>query len=98
LAVQSPAELEKGKNKKKVIRNRERMTVTHLSSTCVVQFYNRDWAAFTFTMLPFFERIHSGHKLSTLCHMTQILKHFYGFICPTLFSGNTQITSGDTIT
>jgi hypothetical protein len=110
LVVQSPAELEKGgkkerkkerkkekkKEKKSIIRNQERMTTTHLSSTCVIQFYSRDWAAFTFTLLPFFVRIHSGHKHSPLCHVTQVPKQFYGFICPIPFSGNQQFTSGDT--
>ena len=74
------------------------MTITHLSSTCVIQFYNRDWAAFTFTLLPFFVRIHSGHKHLPLCHMTQIPEQFYGFFCPIPFSGNQKITSGDTST
>lgn len=64
------------------------MTVTHLSSTGVIQLYNRDWAAFTFTLLPFFVRMHAGHKHLPLCHVTQIPKQFYGFICPIPFPRN----------
>ena len=56
------------------------MTITHLSSICVIQFYSRDWAAFMFTMSTYFVRNDTGHKHSPACRITQIIEQFYGFI------------------
>jgi hypothetical protein len=68
---------------------------TYLSSTCVIQFHDRDRDAFTFTALPFLVRIYARHKRSPLRNMAQIFKQVCGFIHPVPFSRNKQFTNAD---